>query len=430
MNNITWPSSKAVQVRICSASLYLLTILFAYSTAASGEVVDSKTIRCVTPLADYDLSLLEELAFYGESSIPKIARTSKNFSIECSSGRILPMEGVTLKFHENGVVKSAVVGVSQELIQDEALLSLPRGAEVKFTEQGLIRSAHDVGPSLVRVANQDWPIADSVKFDMSGAFYSGEVSTDAPVAVMYFGEEYFLDNNDMIVKTRVGNIFPAKAHPSLIGHWTLENRQGNLKIRVAGDGEGEYKIFLLKGDPSVLKASMRDELLRAGVAITEPFFLSAHSSTNINLMGIEDVPNPNGEGMVSERVISQAELEVREDQLVLTSSSINALSFTRDSWLQTAGNILKALFQGSIALLFFLSFSLVGLYGLRRQSSVLANARFDRRYRNGRLRGGGTIQGIFIVAAIWLGVSLFGYYWALNYFRIGGLFDFISFFLY
>ena len=425
MNVVKSLHEKSRHTVLCLKALF---ISIALPVFASGTT--AATIRCETPLADYDSSLLENIGFFGESSVPKTATPTASFGINCASGYLRPKEQLTLDFHDNGVIKSAVVGVPVLMVQDQALLYLPESAEVEFSRQGLMTAVHGVSPSSVRIAGQEWPIAETVNFNASGSFYSGEIYSKSAIELEYFGDALQIENSDVIIKTADGGIFPEKATPSLVGHWTLENRQGNLKIRIAGDGNGEYMVFLLRGDPSVLKASMRDELLRAGVAITDPFFLGSQPTTNINLKGIVDVPNPNGEGTVSKDVISQAELAVSTDQLTLKNHSMGTLVFYRDGWLQTAANLLQAVFQASIAFVLFSVFFLVGLYGLRRQSSVLVNARFDRRYRDGRLRGGGTMQGIFIIAAVWLGASMFGYYSILNYFKIGGFFDFMRFFLY
>ena len=395
------------------------------SVASEGEV------SCSMPIGVYNSDLLEQVEFFCETSVIRQGLAAPNFEVRCSSGALSPEVGEEVGFLEDGSVRSFSNGVSALVKQKQATFNLSRLAEITFFPNGFTKQAEVSESSRVVLNKRVIPIIGDVEFTDAGDFSSGYLDAAPSMEFVYFGRSFTAEVGDEIYRTPDGAIYVEGMKSGLEGDWTLDGRDGNLKFSIDTNDRGEFLIFLLKGDTDVLKANITDYLVRAINEMTTPFYLNQSSSVKVEFRGLIDVPSPDGEGTVSESTLTPANLRLEGEQLILEIVGGPSLKFSRDSFMQVIGNFLKALFQASVSFVFFAAFFVFGIRKLKKQGSALKNAKIDRRYtKEVRLRGGGTFQGIFIMAGIWLLVAMFGYHLILDYFRIGGLFQYLTYFFY
>ena len=404
----------------------LVALSFSNNSAASEGA-----ISCSMPIGVYNSDFLEQVKFFGETSAIRKGLAAPNFEVKCRSGALSPEVGEEVVFLEDGSVRGFSNGVSASVKQKQATFSLSRSAGITFFPNGYTKQAEVSESSRVVLNQRVIPIVGDVEFTDAGDFLSGYLDAAPSMEFVYFGRSFTAEVGDEIYRMPDGAIFVEGMKSGLEGDWTLDGRDGNLKFSIDTDDRGEFMIFLLKGDTDVLQANITDYLVRAINEMTEPFYLNQLAYAEVNFRGLIDVPSPDGEGTVSESTLTSAILRLEGEHLILEIIGGPSLKFSRDSFLQVIGNFLKALFQASVSFVFFAAFFVFGIRKLKKQGSALKNAKIDRRYtKEVRLRGGGTFQGIFIMAGIWLFVAMLGYHFILDYFRIGGFFQYLTYFFY
>ena len=394
-------------------------------------MANTEDVSCSMPISTYNSDLLEQLEFFGETSAIRKGLAGPNFEVQCRSGALAPEVGEEVAFREDGSVQSFSNGVSALVNQKQTTFSLSRTARITFSPDGFTKQAEVSEPSRVILSRRVIPIIGDVEFTDAGDFSSGHLDAAPSMEFIYFGNSFIAEVGDEIYRMPDGSLYVEGMKSDLEGDWTLDRRDGNLKFSIDSNDRGEFLIFLLKGDTDVLQANIADYLVRAITEMTEPFYLNQSAYAEIEFRGLIEVPLPDGEGTVTESTLTPANLRLEGGQLILEIIGGPTLKFSRDSFMQVIGNFLKALFQASVSFVFFAAFFVFGFRKLKKQGSALKNAKIDRRYtKEVRLRGGGTFQGIFIMAGIWLLVVMLGYHFILDYFRIGGLFQYLTYFFY
>jgi hypothetical protein len=409
-------------------SLFALLLIVNFFSSSASAQDEAGFVDCLPPLKGYEVALLEEIEFHGETSTPKFGVVMPGFKVQCHKGSIELLVGESVSFHENGSVSALTVGSSTLLSQKQAELKVPAGAELRFSPSGLVTEAYGINVSSVLIDERTIAINKKVNFHESGDFSWGLLASGSKMEFEYFGNNYNSEESERLYMALSGNIFVEGMRSGLVGDWTLEQRFGNLKFSIDSNGEGEHQIFLLKGDPSMLKASIKKDLLRAINPMVKPFDLNQESEAKIEFHGLKEVPNPEGEGTIFEPILTAATMTLVDGQLEIRIQNGDRLRFFRDSWTQKVGNFIKTVFQASISLLILLITFLLALVGVRSFNSAVKNAKIDKRLKRNRGKSKAELYLLGPVLILVLGIAVHGL--ILDYFRIGGFFDYMSFFFY
>lgn len=418
--------SKTYSVLLESFFAPLLFVIFFSSSASAQD--DAKFVDCLTPLKGYDVALLEEIKFHGESSTPKFGVVMPGFKVQCHRGSLELLAGESVSFYDDGSVSALTVGSSTLLSQKQAELKVPASAELRISPSGLVTEAYGINVSSVLIDERTIAINKKVNFHESGDFNWGLLANGPEMEFEYFGNNFTAKESERLYMTVSGNIFVEGMRSDLVGDWTLEQRVGNLRFSIDSNGEGEYQIFLLKGDPSVLKASIKDELLRAINPMVKPFDLDKKAEAKIKFHGLKEVPNPEGEGTILEPMLTAATMTLIDEQLEIRLQNGDRLRFSLDSWTQRVGNFVKTVFQASISFLILLITFLFALVGWRSFNNAVKNANIDRRLK--RNRGKSKANAYLLGSVLILIVGIAVHSLILDYFRIGSFLAYMSFFSY
>jgi hypothetical protein len=409
-------------------SLFTLLLLVNFFSSSASAQDELGFVNCLTPLKGYNIALLEEIKFHGESSTPKFGVAMPGFKVQCHRGSLELLAGESVSFNEDGSVSALTVGSSTLLSQKQAELKVPAGAELRISPSGLVTEAYGINVSSVLIEEKTIAINKKVNFHESGDFSWGLLARGPKTQFEYFGNTYTAKENERLYRTLSGNIFVEGMRSGLVGDWTLDQRFGNLKFSIDSNGEGEHQIFLLKGDPSMLKASIKKDLLRAINPMVKPFDLNPGSDAKIEFRGLKEVPNPEGEGTIFEPMLTSAKMMLVDGQLEIRIRNGDRLRFFPDSWTQSVGNFIKTVFQASLSFFILLITFVLALIGLKSFNSTVKNAKIDKRLKRNR---GKSKADAYLLGPLLIFIVGIAVHWLiLDYFRVGSFFDYMSFFFY
>ncbi len=458
----------------CYASLIAIFLLLA-KVAWSSE--DNDFQNCTPPIETPQLDMLNKIEYYGGTSIPESAFMAPGSILKCRIGNILAEGNKALSFSKEGKLASFQVGEETKIDVIQGEFNLSKGTNVELWENGLVKESQGRGVKGT-FKNVETMFGEDLAF-----FFSKKPSSGEDLALLTFKEKVTFTSDGRVKSFKLAEtasysyfgakvvaeegeeVFPQNdkfkffdfkdSLSGIIGDWTLDPKQGNLKISVDSNGQNLYQIFLLKGDYSVITVNSYYRKIKAISPLVKPFFLLTQPSRNISVVRIPTIEetyqyaseeNPLFYRETAEEtpfldlmllpfdrmpdLYASAVIGFSDNKLTIKVENQPTLYFTKDNWIKSIGNFFRIIFQASISLIFFVAFIIgIGLIGFRKQMIKLFNSKVDKRYKDrNKLRGGGTRGGILLLASIYVYAAYFGYHVLLMYVGAGSLTSYLYFF--
>lgn len=378
----------------------------------------------VLPVSDY--SLLRSVEYFGDSGIAKKATVGESFSLQCERGGFEIQSGSTIKFNSEAMPEE-IYAAKSSFVQQGVSARSKIGAEVSISDLGYLLEIEDTEVfSYISGSQQEINLTGALEFYEDGNLSSAEAASSGEISI--FGENVSWDEGDDVKFTPFRTLISKSALKRLKGDWTLSSSQGNLKLSLDFNSNGEIEIFLLKGDaralhPKIARAAMIQPLS------AERFYLSDTDFISFDLQGA--MYKEVGEESVREEFPIPAVLTQTGDLMILNIDG-SPLTFERDNLMNVLINRLVALMQGGVALVIFILGAFFFFLILTEFLRKVGNASPDRRYtkKGGRLKGGGDFGGLIFGGLLALAIPIVAYVFVLDLLQISGPGAYMSFFLF
>lgn len=378
----------------------------------------------VLPVSDY--SLLRSVEYFGDSGIAKKATVGESFSLQCERGGFEIQSGSTIKFNSEAMPEE-IYAAKSSFVQQGVSASSKIGAEVSISDLGYLLEIEDTEVfSYISGSQQEINLTGALEFYEDGNLSSAKAASSGEISI--FGENVSWHEGDDVKFTPFRTLISKSALKRLKGDWTLSSSQGNLKLSLDFNSNGEIEIFLLKGDaralhPKIARAAMIQPLS------AERFYLSDTDFISFDLQGA--MYKEVGEESVREEFPIPAVLTQTGDLMTLNIDG-SPLTFERDNLMNVLINRLVALMQGGVALVIFILGAFFFFLILTEFLRKVGNASPDRRYtkKGGRLKGGGDFGGLIFGGLLALAIPIVAYVFVLALLQISGPGAYMSFFLF
>lgn len=441
-----------------SVSIFAIFVLLT-KVAWSSQTDDIQ--NCTPPIESPQLDVLDKIQFYGETSIPESAIMVLGSSLKCKIGYITPEANTSMSFSKDGNLVSFQVSEATRIFVMQGEINLSQDTNIKLWENGFIKDSQGPG---VNGTFKDLKFRDgkdlaSVSFKEMVTFTSdGKVRSfklAEKFVSQYFGAKVVAEVGDEVFPQNYKSFDFKDSISGIIGDWTLDPKQGNLKISVDSNGQNLYQIFLLKGNYSLITDNSNNRKIKAISPLVKPFFLHSQPSKKISVVRVptveetyqyagkenplfyketaEDTPFLDLMLLPFDRMpdlYASAVIGFSDNKLTIKVENQPTLYFTKDSWVQSLGSFFRIAFQVSISLILFIAFIIgIGFIGFRKQMIKLFTSKVDRRYKDGNtLRGGGTRVGILFIASIYVYAAYYCYQVLLMSIGAGSLTSYLYFF--
>ena len=406
----------------------LLSSIIAFVIFLSLNVAADTKEACRTPiLAVSDYSLLRSVEYFDDSGTAKKAKVGDNFSLQCERGALEIQSGSTIKFNSKAM-PIEIYAAKSSFVQQGVKATSKIGAEVSISDLGYLSEIEDTHAFFyVSASQQEINLTGALEFYEDGNLSSAEAASSGEM--LLFGESVSWAEGDDLYFTPFRTLISKRALRRVKGDWTLSSSQGNLKLSLDYNDNGELEIFLLSGDAEALHPDIWSRSTIQPLSL-ERFYLPDTDHIDFDLRG--EVFKQNGDKSVREEVPIPVTLTQSGDSMKLAVYG-SSLSFERDSLVTVALNRLIALAQASVALILMLLtaaffFIIFGLF-----LGEIKDASPDRRYTKkpgGRLKGGGTVGTLLGGGLLALAIPIVIYYFVLGELGISGPIDYMSFFLF
>jgi len=376
------------------------------------------------PVSDY--SLLRSVEYFGDSGTAKSATVDDDFSLQCERGALEVQPGSKIKFNSEAMPEEIYVANSS-LIQQGVKTSPKVGAKIALSDLGYLLEIGDSEAFSYNLASQQKiELAGELEFYEDGNLSSAEAASDGEI--LMFGEDISWDEGDELYFTPHRTLISKSTLRKVKGDWTLSSSQGNLKLSLDYNSNGEIEIFLLKGDARALHSKIGRSAMIQPLSV-ERFYLSHTDFISFYLQGA--VYKEVGEESIREEFPIPAILTQSGNVMTLNVDG-SPLIFERDGLMNVLINRLVALGQASIALIIFILGAFFFFWILREFLRKVGNASPDRRYtkKPGRLKGGGDVDGLIFGGLFALAIPFVAYIFILNWLQISGPGAYLSFFLF
>lgn len=405
----------------------LLSITLAFIVCISLNVAADSKEPCLLPaLPVSDYNLLRSVEYFGDSGTAKKATVGDKFSLQCESGALEVQPGSKIKFNSEAMPER-IYAANSSFIQQGVKTSLKAGAKIALSELGYLLEVEDSEAFSYNMASQQQiELAGELEFYEDGNLSSAEAASDGEI--LMFGEDISWDEGDELYFTPHRTLISESTLRKVKGDWTLSSSQGNLKLSLDYNSNGEIEIFLLKGDARALHSKIGRSAMIQPLSV-ERFYLSHTDFISFYLQGA--VYKEVGEESIREEFPIPAILTQSGNVMTLNVDG-SPLIFERDDLMNVLINRLVALGQASIALIIFILGAFFFFWILREFLRKVGNASPDRRYtkKPGRLKGGGDIDGLIFGGLFALAIPFVAYIFILNWLQISGPGAYMSFFLF
>lgn len=408
----------------------LLSITLAFIVCISLNVAADSKEPCqlpVLPVSNYNL--LGSLKYFGDSGIAKIATVGDHFSLHCEQGALEVQPGSQIKFNSEAMPEE-IYAANSSFVQQGVSTSAKAGAKIILSEVGYLLEVEDTEafPYALR-SQQQIKLAGELEFYEDGNLSSAEAASSGEVSI--FGDSVSLAEGDGLHFTPYRTLIYQSALKRVKGDWTLSSSQGNLKLSLDYNSNGEIEIFLVRGDASVLHPDIGYKAMIQPLTAGR-FYLPDSDVISFDLQGA--IYKEVAEESVREEIPIPAVLTQSGKSLILNVNG-SSLRFERDNLIDVAINRLFAL--GQLAVSLVLSLVLVFLIVLifRAWIPALKNVeiKHDRRYtknkRNAPMAEGPFIVLLFVGAAA-IGITFFVYFSILGWLQISSPVEYFSFFFF
>ena len=400
---------------------------FVFIVFLSLNVVADSKEPCrlpVLPVSDY--SFLRSVEYFDDSSTAKRATIGDNFSLPCEQGAFEVQLGSKIKFNSEAMPKE-IHAAESSFVQQGVSASSKIGAEVSISDLGYLLEIEDTEVfSYISGSQQEINLTGALEFYEDGNLSSAVAASSGEISI--FGDTFSWEEDDDLYFTPYRTLISKSTLKRVKGDWTLSSSQGNLKLSLDFNSNGEIEIFLLKGDARALHSKIgRTAMIQPLSA--ERFYLSDTDSISFDLQGA--MYKEVGEESVREEFPIPAVLTQSGDLMTLNIDG-SPLTFERDDLMNVLFNRLVALVQGSVALVIFILGAFFFFLILTEFFRKVGNASVDRRYTKGggRLKGGGSVEGLIFGGLFALAIPIVAYAFVLNWLQISGPGAYLSFFLF
>lgn len=405
----------------------LLSITLAFIVCISLNVAADSKEPCLLPaLPVSDYNLLRSVEYFGDSGTAKKATVGDKFSLQCESGALEVQPGSEIKFNSEAMPER-IYAANSSFIQQGVKTSLKAGAKIALSELGYLLEVEDSEAFSYNMASQQQiKLAGELEFYEDGNLSSAEAASDGEI--LMFGEDISWDEGDELYFTPHRTLISKSTLRKVKGDWTLSSSQGNLKLSLDYNSNGEIEIFLLKGDARALHSKIGRSAMIQPLSV-ERFYLSHTDFISFYLQGA--VYKEVGEESIREEFPIPAILTQSGNVMTLNVDG-SPLIFERDDLMNVLINRLVALGQASIALIIFILGAFFFFWILREFLRKVGNASPDRRYtkKPGRLKGGGDVDGLIFGGLFALAIPFVAYIFILNWLQISGPGAYMGFFLF
>ena len=406
----------------------LLSTALVFIVCISLNVAAESKEPCQTPiLAVSDYSLLRSVEYFGDSGIAKKATVGENFSLQCERGGFEIQSGSTIKFNSEAMPEE-IYAAESSFVQQGVSASSKIGAEVSISDLGYLLEIEDTEAfSYISGSQQEINLTGALEFYEDGNLSSAEAASSGEILI--FGDTFSWEEEDDLYFTPYRTLISKSTLRRVKGDWTLSSSQGNLKLSLDYNSNGEIEVFLLKGDARALHPNIaRSDMIQPLSA--ERFYLTHTDFISFDLQGA--IYKEVGEKSIREEFPIPTVLTQSADLLTLNIDG-SPLTFERDDLMNVLINRLVALGQASIALIIFILGAFLFFSILREFLRKVGNASPDRRYTKkagGRLKGGGSIGDLLGWGLVGLAIPFVAYTFILNWLQISGPGAYMSFFLF
>jgi hypothetical protein len=406
----------------------LFSIPFAFIVFLSLNVAADSKEPCrlpVLPVSDY--SLLRSVEYFDDSSTAKRATIGGNFFLPCEQGAFEVQLGSKIKFNSEAMPKE-IHAAESSFVQQGVSASSKIGAEVSISDLGYLLEIEDIEVfSYISGSQQEINLTGALEFYEDGNLSSAEAASSGEILI--FGDMFSWEEDDDLYFTPYRTLISKSTLRRLKGDWTLSSSQGNLKLSLDYNSNGEIEIFLLKGDARALHPNIaRSAMIQPLTA--ERFYLSDTDFIGFDLQGA--IYKQVGEESVREEFPIPTILTQSKDLMTLNVDG-SPLTFERDGLMNVLINRLVAMGQASVALLILILGAFFFFWILREFLRNVANASPDRRHtkkKGGRLKGGGTVGTLIGGGLFALAIPIVAYKFFLDWLQISGPGAYMSFFLF
>lgn len=406
----------------------LLSTPLVFIVCISLNVAAESKEPCQTPiLAVSDYSLLRSVEYFGDSGIAKKATVGENFSLQCERGGFEIQSGSTIKFNSEAMPEE-IYAAESSFVQQGVSASSKIGAEVSISDLGYLLEIEDTEAfSYISGSQQEINLTGALEFYEDGNLSSAEAASSGEILI--FGDTFSWEEEDDLYFSPYRTLISKSTLRRVKGDWTLSSSQGNLKLSLDYNSNGEIEVFLLKGDARALHPNIARSAMIQPLS-AERFYLTHTDFISFDLQGA--IYKEVGEKSIREEFPIPTVLTQSGDLLTLNIDG-SPLTFERDDLMNVLINRLVALGQASIALIIFILGAFFFFWILREFLRKVGNASPDRRYtkkRGGRLKGGGDIDGLILGGLFALAIPFVAYAFILNWLQISGPGAYMSFFLF
>jgi len=320
-----------------------------------------------------------------------------------------------------------IYAANSSFIQRGVKTSLKVGVKIALSDLGYLLEVEDSEAFSYNLASQQQvELAGKLEFYKDGNLSSAKAASDGEMLI--FGDGISWGGGDELYFTPHRTLISQSSLRRIKGDWTLSSSQGNLKLSLDYNSNGEIEIFLLRGSARALHSKI-DRSAMIQPLSAERFYLSHTDFISFDLQGAvyKDV----GEERIREEFPIPAILTQSGDVMTLNING-SPLTFERDGLINVLINRLVALGQASIALIIFILGAFFFFWILKEFLGKVSNASPDRRYtkKPGRLKGGGDVGGLIFGGLFALAIPIVAYIFILNWLQISGPVAYMRFFLF
>lgn len=378
-------------------------------------------VNCVLPILELKSRELENIIYFSESNIVESAVTKATTLVACTQGELRLRQGTDILFYKSGGIQEMSPAAEQKLFYNDVYLNTLKDTVIFFSKNNKLTEIENLGKSPAILKNGVLFIGGGATFHNNG--YLKETETRSDLIFDYFGNKHLLEISNDIKLNEDGYIVFSGDIP-IVGDWKLKEQFGNLKFRLLSSGESTYRMFFLSGTAKSLGAEFKDKLKMQ--PFSSIFSLKSNSAVSPKFLVLKKVPDFDEYG----EEWQSFEMQVLADQNDREILRIGDFEFVKLGYFEQVWESTKIHLWGGLSLLLLGSFGIMFIGNAIAQLGALSKRQYDKRSKNGKLRGGGN-SGDYYGKIIVLGVFFYiVYFFFMKMLDIGDITDFYNYWIF